>query len=74
MSDIPRIASVPIPCPKCAAETGFPYRAETIPNRSIVELSLRCHECGHEWVALFEGVPNSPRKPIPQHAAHWPHQ
>ena len=69
MADIPRIDSVPMTCPQCAAESGFPYRAETIPDSVNVELSLRCHACRHEWAAVFTSLQQPVRRPIRQHAA-----
>ncbi|HUQ87986.1 MAG TPA: hypothetical protein VM096_10530 [Vicinamibacterales bacterium] len=42
--------SFPAPCPQCDAGAGMPFKAGTSPHYTTIEVSMRCRECGHEWV------------------------
>jgi len=51
----------PLECPKCAAVSGMPYKATTLPGAVAVE--LRCKDCEHEWQCLVQSMPALTPKP-----------
>ena len=53
----------PMDCAACRRTAGHPYRAETLKLSGSIRVSLRCHECGHEWQADLLADP-TPLRPL----------
>lgn len=45
----------PVVCVSCAATSGMPYYAKTLPHGGT-EVGLRCRECRHEWKIEIEPI------------------
>ncbi|MBY0495016.1 MAG: hypothetical protein K2Y23_12455 [Cyanobacteria bacterium] len=56
MANIPRVDSFPMPCPVCAANAGFPFKATTSRDSAQIKIEVRCHACQHEWRAYMDRV------------------
>jgi hypothetical protein len=46
-ADVP--PAVPRECPQCHVGVGVVHAVQTVPDRSIVFITMTCQSCQHEW-------------------------